>query len=69
MSLFGNDYSKKENWVMCPRCFYSGKIKCPSCGGTGLEYPSNSKSGPCSQCNGTGKIQCYNCAGFGKVKK
>lgn len=69
MKLFGDKYPEKPNWVMCPICFWSGKIKCPSCEGTGREYPGVPDSRPCSTCNGKGKVPCWNCAGFGKIKK
>ena len=50
---------------MCPKCYGSGEMECPSCGGEGYDYFDG---GQCDRCNGTGEITCDRCGGSGDIE-
>ncbi len=72
-----NKERAKEPFVLCHACKGSGKMKCPSCEGSGREqyvdgyYASGEeriKTGACSECSGSGKVDCPECDGQGKME-
>jgi len=47
----------------CRRCYDSGRIKCPDCGGTG-----KAKGPKCPDCSGVGRVPCPTCKGARVIK-
>lgn len=55
----------------CGRCFGSGKITCPSCGGrrqlSRLDLDNQVELFNCVVCNAQGKVRCDFCRGTGRI--
>lgn len=51
----------------CSKCSGMGKVRCPSCGGTG-HGSAFSHSPFCSTCGGQSQVGCNQCGGRGKVR-
>ena len=72
-----NKERAKDPYILCQHCNGAGKIKCPSCEGSGREQyvdgyfasgEERIKTGACPTCFGSGKIDCPKCNGLGKIE-